>query len=175
MEKKQTHISYGFIAGIIMVVINLVLYITGVTLKPGMQWVAWIAYIPFLVAIIMNANAYSKANNGNITFGNAFGSCFKCSMIVAIVIVAYSIATIFIFPDMKDRILAMQREQLAKNPKMTDEMIDTSLNMIKKSWNLILILGAVFGTMLTGTIFSLIGAAVAKKNPVMPAAYDSNS
>jgi len=124
MEKKQIHIPYGFIIGIIMVVIYLTLYVTGIIYKPGMQWISWLAYVPFLIGIILNANAYSKANNADITFGNAFGSCFKASMIVAIVIVAYSITTIYIFPDMKDKMLEMQRAQLAKSPQMTDELCE---------------------------------------------------
>lgn len=166
MEKKQTHISYGFITGIIMVVVSLILYVTGTSYKPGMQWTSWLAYIPFLVGLILNANAYSKANNADITFGNAFGSCFKASMIVAIVIVAYSVATIFIFPEMKDRIMEMQRAEMAKNPKMTDEILDQSMNMMKKGWNYFLVGGAILGTLLMGALFSLIAAAVVKKNPV---------
>jgi hypothetical protein len=165
MEKKQTHIPYGFVIGIIMVAISLTLYLTGSIYKPGMKWISWLVYVPFLIGMILNANAYSKANNADITFGNAFGSCFKASMIIAIVTVVYSIATIYIFPDMKDKMLEMQRTELAKSPQMTDEMIDQSMGFMKKGWNYFLVGGAILGTLLMGALFSLIAAAVAKKNP----------
>lgn len=163
MEKKQTHVKYGFITGAIMAVLSLALYATGLSFKPGMSWVAWLTYIPFLAGIIMNAQAYSKENDGFITFGNAFGSCFKATMIIALVIVGYSLLTIVIFPEMKEKIMEMQRTEMAKNPKMTEEMIDTAISMTTKFWNVIMVAGALAGTLFIGAIFSLIGAAVAKK------------
>jgi hypothetical protein len=165
MEKIQTHKMYGFVTGIAMVIVGLILYISGLAFKSGMQW---ISYIPFLVGMVLNANAFSKANDGYVTFGNVFGSCFKSSMIVAIVMVAYSILTIFIFPEMKERIISMQREELLKNPKMTEEAIDMAQNMTRKFWNVFLIGGAVLGTLFMGAIFSLVGATAVKKNGERP-------
>src|SRR4051812_31581101 len=125
MEKKNTHIMYGFITGLAMVIVGLVVYLTGAAFKPGMQY---ISYIPFIIGVILNGMAYSKANDGYVTFGNVFGSCFKASMIVTIVIVAWSVISMVIFPEMKEKALTMAREQMAKNPKMTDEVMDTSIN-----------------------------------------------
>jgi hypothetical protein len=57
---------------------------------------------------------------------------------------------------------------MAKNPKMTDEMIDQAITMTKKLFLPFAIAGAIFGTGFLGAIGSLIGAAVAKKNPADP-------
>lgn len=166
MEKKQTHIVYGFVTGIIMVVVGLVLYVTGLAFKS--QAMSYVAQIPFLIGVIMNAMAYSKANEGFVTFGNVFGSCFKMSMIVALVMTAWSFISMFVFPEMKDKALTMMQEQMVKNPKVTDEQVEMSVNMMKNNWNAILIAGAIFGTLFYGAIFSLIGGAVAKKNGERP-------
>lgn len=166
MEKKQTHIVYGFVTGIIMVVVGLVLYVTGLAFKS--QAMSYVSQIPFLVGIIVNAMAYSKANDGFVTFGNVFGSCFKMSMIVALVMMVWSFISMFVFPEMKDKALTMMQEQMAKNPKVTDEQVEMSVNMMKKNWNVFMIAGAVFGTLFYGAIFSLIGGAVAKKNGERP-------
>jgi hypothetical protein len=116
MENKNTHIMYGFITGIVMVVVGLIIYLAGWAFKPGMNYVA---YVPFLIGIILNAIAFSKANDGFITFGNAFGSCFKASMIVAIVLVAWTIISIFIFPEMKDK--AMEAGRLKGRVSLTSK------------------------------------------------------
>ncbi len=166
MEKKQTHIVYGFVTGIIMVVVGLVLYVTGLAFKS--QAMSYVSQVPFLVGVIMNAMAYSKANDGFVTFGNVFGSCFKMSMIVALVMMVWSFISMFVFPEMKDKALTMMQEQMAKNPKVTDEQVEMSVNMMKKNWNVFMIAGAVFGTLFYGAIFSLIGGAVAKKNGERP-------
>jgi Protein of unknown function (DUF4199) len=165
MEKKQIHIPYGFITGLAMVIVGLIIYLAGAAFKPGMQYVS---YIPFLVGILLNGIAYSKANDGYVTFGNVFGSCFKASMIVTIVIVAWSLASMAIFPEMKEKALTIAREEMAKNPKMTDDTIDAAINMTKKYWNVFLIAGAIFGTLFYGALFSLIGALVAKKKDAPP-------
>ena len=166
MEKKQTHIVYGFITGIIMVIIGLTLYLTGLAFKSNsMQYVS---QIPFLIGIVLNAIAFSKANDGFVTFGNVFGSCFKMAMIVAIVMVGWSIICIFLLPEMKTKAMEMARENMVKNSKVTDEQIDMSLNIMSKYWNVIMLAGAVFGTLLYGAIFSLIGGAIAKKNGERP-------
>jgi hypothetical protein len=161
MEKKNVHIMYGFITGITMVIIGLIIYLTGLAFKPGMQY---ISYIPFLAGIILNAIAYSKANDSYVTFGNVFGSCFKASMIVTIVILLWSVISMYIFPEMKEKAMEMAREQMTKNQKMTDEQIDTAINITKKYWNVFLVAGAIFITLFWGVIFSLIGGLVAKKN-----------
>ncbi len=170
MEKKNTHIMYGLFTGIAMVIIGLIIYLAGAAFKPG---VPYIAYIPFLVGIILNAVAFSKANDGFVTFGNVFGSCFKATMIVTLVMVAWSLLSMTIFPEMKEKAIEMAREQMAKNQKMTDEQIDTYIAMTKKYWNVFLIAGAIFGNLFYGVIFSLIGGAVAKKNGAPPVTSDN--
>ncbi len=165
MEKKNTHIMYGFITGIAMVIVGLIVYLLGAAFKPGMQY---ISYIPFLIGIILNGIAFSKANDGYVTFGNVFGSCFKATMIVTIVIITWSVASMYIFPEMKDKAMEMARAEMAKNPKMTDEIMDTSMNMMKKYWNVFLIAGAIFGTLFFGAVFSLIGGGIAQKKGTQP-------
>lgn len=160
-QKKQTHIMYGFVTGIIMVAISLILYLTGLAFKgKGIQYVS---QIPFLVGIILNARAYSKANEGFVTFGNVFGSGFKLSMIVALVMVVWSVIMIYAMPEMKEKTIEMARAQLAKDPRMTDDTMDLSISMMKKYWSVIILSTAIFGTMIYGAIFSLIGGAVAEK------------
>jgi len=165
MEKKQVHIAYGLVTGIVTVVFYLVIYIAGVAFKPGMSY---IPYIPFLAGIIINAMAYSKANDGAVTFGNVFGSCFKATMIITLILVAWVIICMFIFPEMKQKAMEVARESMAKNPQMTDEIMDKSMAMMQKGYTTIVVSATLFGSLFFGAIFSLIGGAIAKKNAVQP-------
>jgi hypothetical protein len=165
-EKKNTHLQYGLITGIALVITGLILYMTGLSFKPGMSYVA---YVPLLVGILLNAMAYSKANGGAVTFGNVFLSCFKVSMIVSLIMVAWSLLATILFPDMKEKALEIARQSMEKNPKMTEETIDMGLNITRKYWNVFMILGALFGTLFYGVLISLIGGLIAKKDVVRPA------
>lgn len=169
MEKKNTHITYGFITGLVMVVVALGLYLTGMVFKPGMQY---IQYAALLIGLILNAQAFTKANDGYVTFGKVFGSCFKAVMIVALVLTLWAVVSAFIFPEMKEKALEVAREQMAKNPKMTDDQIDAALNITKKYWNVIVIAGSVFNNLFFGAILSLIAAAIPKKKGVNPVQMD---
>jgi uncharacterized protein DUF4199 len=169
MEKKQTHIMYGFVSGILMAVISLVLYLTGLSFKPGMEGIQYVAYLPFLVGIILNATAYSKANDGFVTFGNVFGSCFKAAMLVTLVVLAWSVISMMVFPDMKEKALALARDKMAASSRnMTDEQMDAALNITKKYFSTFMIAGVLLGMLFYGAIFSLIGAAIAKKKGPAP-------
>ena len=165
---KNTHMTYGFVTALVIIVVSVVLYVAGLAFKPGMQY---ITYLPFLIGVILNGVAFSNANNNYVTFGNVFSSCFKACAIITLVILVWSFISLAIFPEMKDKAMEMAREKMAKNPNMTDEQIDMAINMTKKYFTLFMVMGVVFGYMIFGAIFSLIGAAIAKKKgPAAPVA-----
>jgi uncharacterized membrane protein len=164
MEKKNTHVAYGAITGVVMVIIGLVAYVTGIAFNPAMRY---IGYIPFLIGIILNAMAFSKQHDGFVTFGNVFGSCFKAVMIVALVMVLWSIVSLFAFPEMKQKAMEIAQENLVKN-KMSDDQIEKSMAFMRKGYGTLIIASTVFGTLIVGAIFSLIAAGVVKKKGSSP-------
>jgi uncharacterized membrane protein YciS (DUF1049 family) len=171
MEKKNTHLVYGLITGVALVIVQMVLYLTGLAFKgSAMQYVA---QVPFLVGIIMNAIAFSKANDGFVSFGNVFGSGFRMSMIVALIVLAWSVIALFALPGMKEKAMEMARTEMLKNPKVTEEAAEMSLAMMRKYWNVFMTAGVIFSNIFWGAIFSLIGAAVAKKKGPEPMVADN--
>ena len=165
METKQIHVPYGLITGIAMVIVGVTMYLTGLVFVKGMNL---IAYLPLLIGVILNAFAYSKANDGYVTFGNIFWSCFRMSMIVTIILVAWGVISLFVFPEMKEKTIEYARQEMAKNPKMTDEAMEMGLNWMRKSWNVMMVAGSVFAGLFYGAIFSLIGSAIAPKKGERP-------
>lgn len=166
MERKQTHIPYAFVTAIAIIIYLAVLYITGNSFKPGLST---IAYAIFLVGIILNAINYSKVNNANVTFGQVFGSGFKATAIIVLVTIAWTVLSFYIFPDMKDKMIDYIREQALKNVKGKDEdvaeNIEKGISMFTDHLKLFVSMSTAFYNLVAGLIFSLIGAAVAKKNP----------
>jgi hypothetical protein len=165
MKKENTHIIYGLITGVVMVIIGLIIYIMGAAFVPGVQY---ISYLPFLVGVILSGNAFSKSKDGNVTFGNVFANCFKTAMIVTLIMVAWSILSTILIPGIKEKALDMARVEMMKKPGMTDDKIDMALNITKKYWTVFIIAGAIFGNLFWGAIFSLLGAAFAKKKGQQP-------
>lgn len=165
MERKQTHIPYGFGTGLATVAFAFIMYKTGLYFKPG---ISLAMFIPFLAGIILNAMAYSKANDGYVTYGNVFGSCFRATMIVTLVALAYAVICIYALPQLKEQALvAIQQkmdEAMAQNPQASPEMIDKVMGMYRNWWNTIVIGMTIPMYLASGALFSVIGAAVVKRN-----------
>jgi len=159
MKKIQTHITYGFITGLFMVIMGVVMYVADVAFEP---WSQWVSYIPFLIGLILNAQAYAKANEHFVTYGNVWSSCFKASAIVTLVLLAWSVISIFIFPEMREKGIEIARQGMAEKG-VSDEQIDQTMDMTEKFFMPLMIAGVVFGTMFFGAIFSAIAAAIPKK------------
>src|SRR4051812_41535426 len=114
-QKIQTHIPYGIIIALAMIIIGVILEVTGLTYKPGLQW---IGSIVFLIGIILNAQAFSKANDADVTFRQVFASGFKATAIVAIVMFVWSFIVLMVFPGMYERGLEMARAKMEEDPKV---------------------------------------------------------
>lgn len=164
MENQVTsHIIKGVILSAISIVFAVVVYIFNLY---EMSALSYINYAIFLGALIYGAILYSKQNNHNVTFGNIFAHGFKTTAVVIVITSIYTIIAVkFLFPDMVDKALEISRKKMAENPKMTDEMIEQSIAMVKKFFIPFALGGTIIGTGILGAIGSAIGAGIAKKNP----------
>lgn len=160
-----SHYLAGGILGLIMVVYSIVLSLIGETMN---RTLANVSYLLLLVGIIYIVIQYAKSVDHDTTFGKLFSYGMKVSALVTIIILVYSIIYFQIFPDTKEMIFDKMREEMIKQGQVSDEQIDQSVNFMRKYFNVFFIGGGIFMTMIMGLIGSLIGAAVAKKNPSTP-------
>lgn len=163
----QTHKTYGLITGLIIVVLSAVIYVANLQQA---SWIQWVLYAIFLGGLVMNANAFSKANGGAVSFGQLFSSGFKATAVIVLLVVVWVILSTYIFPDMKERALEIARAQMEKDGKLDEDMMDKSLEMARKNFTTFLVMGSLFGYLILGVIFSLIAAAVTPKHkrPMTP-------
>lgn len=164
METKVTSPALkGTLIALILIVIGLATYFTGQTQNKAVGSIGMILY---LVAIAYSTILYAKQNNGNVTFGNAFADGFKTSAAATALFVVYTfLAVKFIMPDLADLSLEQARKGMEEKNNLTPEQIEQSLAMVKKFFIPFAIGGALFIYLILGLIASLIGAAIAKKNP----------
>jgi NADH:ubiquinone oxidoreductase subunit 6 (subunit J) len=112
---------------------------------------------------------YAKQMNGQVTFGNVFSHGFKVTAGIAAIMSVYTfIAIKFIHPELLEKTLDQARAEMEKNPDMNADAIDMALSFTRKFFLPMALAGSLFGTAILGAIASLIGAGVAKKNPITP-------
>lgn len=167
MEPKKpiSHFVAGVIIGAVLIIYSLILNFTG---KFQDRALGWVAYLLFVVGLIMFINMYGNAKNNEVTFGGLFSYGFKTTAIATLLIVICLVIVISIMPDFKQKILDAMRKGMEDQGKMDDDKIDETVKWFSKNFMLFVIGGTLFMYLLFGVIASLIGAAITKKKPVNP-------
>jgi hypothetical protein len=166
MEKKVTTPAVkGIIIALILIVFSLGIQFLNLSRNKGFSS---IQFLILIVGMIWSATLYSKQMNHNVTFGNAFAHAFKTTAAVTAIMVVYTIISIkFVSPETLDIAIQEARTQMeARN--MSDEDIDRAINLTKRFFVPFTVGGIILFFLVVGLIGSLIGAAVAKKNPQDP-------
>lgn len=166
MENKvMTSTNKGLIIGLILVVLSVTTTLL-VTDIEKQQSFGWISYLIMIGCAVWACISYAKDMDGNVSFGNVFSHGFKTTAVFTIILVVYTaLAFTVIFPELKDKMLEVTRAQMEKDGKLSSAEIDRALSMSSKFFLPFAIAGLLIFSLILGAIGSLIGAAVAKKNP----------
>jgi L-cystine uptake protein TcyP (sodium:dicarboxylate symporter family) len=152
----------------LLIALPLVLFavVTTVLKLEGNKNLGGIPLVVLIAGVIWACRSFSKQMEGNVTFGKIFGHGFKASAIVAAIMGLWiAISFGLLFPEALDRIMEMQRAEIAKSAKMSDEQLDQAMSLGRKFILPTMCISAVILYLFIGAIAALVGAAVAKKNP----------
>ncbi|MCC8410069.1 DUF4199 domain-containing protein [Mucilaginibacter sp. UR6-1] len=122
-----------------------------------------------IVFILLTQKEYRDVQGGFITFGKAFSVGFRFAVFAGL------LGAVFVFlytkvlaPDVFARSLdKAESDMVAKG--MTDDQIETAMNITRKYGQIIGAFFAAIGTAVIGAVISLVGAAILKKER---SAYD---
>lgn len=160
-KESRSYLNYGVVIGIVMIAIFVLYYVFNLytSSKLGL-----IPTFIFAILIIFTQIKYARSVDGNITYGNLFAAGFKATCAATAIYLVFLILFLWLVPDYKTNFLEFQRQgMIAKG--MTDAQVDTGMSFMEKSFSVIAIGGGLLGNLLVGLIASLVGAAIAKKNP----------
>ncbi|MBA6151270.1 DUF4199 domain-containing protein [Gelidibacter maritimus] len=156
--------NYGVILGLIMVVISVLTYVTGLALE-GAQWPPAIYYLVFPIVIFYAISQYKKRNANILSLSDALKVGVLIGVISAVVFVIYSLIFSYVIdPDFVNQMMDVTKDKmLVENPEMTQEMLDQSMKFVEmfaNPW----IMGAIWVAMssLFALIYSLIAGLIMK-------------
>jgi hypothetical protein len=166
MENKiMTPATKGLIIGLVLIAISVVMQLVIVDLEK-MQKLNWVSFLLILAGIVWACFGYAKEMNGNVTFGNVFAHGFKTTAVLTLIMLAYTVLSLTIlFPEMKEKAIELARTQMEEQGKLSETQIDQAVSMTEKFFMPFAIGGVIITYLVMGAIASLIGAAIAKKNP----------
>ncbi|WP_111683935.1 DUF4199 domain-containing protein [Winogradskyella tangerina] len=158
-------LNYGVLLGLLMVLISVVTYVTGMALE-GAQWPNIIYYIAFPIVVIYAISQYKKANANTLSLGDAIKVGLVVAIISALVFVVYGLLFNYVIdPEFTQQAIEIAKEKMLENPNMTPEQVEQSMVWVEKFSNPAI--GMTFWVAMSaffGLIYSLIGGLVMKNN-----------
>src|ERR1700681_880261 len=131
MKKKSSdYLGKGLMLSLGLIVVYL---IGGFAHLRFESWFKWLSTIITVIAIIVFCIQYGKQAVDGVSFGKVFGYGFKISLVVSVLIAAYSLLSFFVIsPELIEQILTKTRTDLEAKGKLSDEQIDQAVMMTKK-------------------------------------------
>jgi len=171
--KITTSVAKGALIGFVLVAFSLVVQLT-MNMQDA-QKIGWISFVILFAGIIGSCVHYAKQMEGAVTFGSVFAYGFKVTALVTLITTIFTYLSVkFIFPEMEDKTIEAAQQQMASQGKMTEEQIEQALGMTRKYFAVFVVGGSLIMYIFLGAIASLIGAAVAKKDPNALASREIN-
>lgn len=158
--------NYGIILGVIMIVLNVISYVTGQAME-GAQWPQVSYYIIFPVVIFYAISKYKKHNANVLTLGSAIKLGVVVGIISAIVYILYGLLFNYVIdPEFMSQLMEVTIDKMIEdNPDMPQVQIDQSIKFMEMMFNPLI--GSAFWiamSALFGLIWSLIAGLVMKSN-----------
>lgn len=161
-------VKYGLLGSALTIVWSLIGYVMGNEMQEKLKWLSSIVMIAITIFCLVAAIKEERAaGDGFISFGKAFGTAFKTSLIMAVLGGVFSYLYFqFINTGYIAFVLEKTQEQLSEQG-MSDEQIENAIRMQSKFMSpLIMGVFAMVGGIIVNTIISLIvGAVMKKENP----------
>lgn len=163
--KPVSHLLAGALIAGILILYSVILMLSD---QMANKQLSWLGYLLMVAALIFFIREHGKINNNDLQFGQLFSYGFKASAFATILMLAFQVLFNMVFPEMKDKFIEIALEQMSNDPRISEEAMDTGIEILNKTFWPLLISGTLFGTMVVGLIGSLIGAALTKRNPPTP-------
>jgi NADH:ubiquinone oxidoreductase subunit 6 (subunit J) len=162
MEKKVTSpVIKGLLIALVLIILGFIGRAANIQYE---GWFGWVSYGLLIGGIIVSCIVYSNQMEHDVTFGNVFSNGFKTTAVVTCLTILFMVILFLVMPEMKNEMIENARNEAAKGPG-TEEEIEQGMRMFEKMFWVFIIGGILLAYLFMGCIASLIGAAIAKKNP----------
>lgn len=160
----KPYLKYGLITCCILIIWMMIQYLTGLDRSDAGQYLNWISYPIMIVFIVLTLKEVKSQGGGYLSFGDGFKNGFLMMAVVAVIMGAFTFVYFsFINPEFLDYVREKAIEEM-ENKDLSDEEIEQAMGIAE------ILMGkgamtafALVGNVIIGAIFSLIIAAIMKK------------
>jgi hypothetical protein len=160
-SSARTALKYGILTSVAVIVYTTILYVSGLSLN---KWLPMLAYVILIIGIILAMKEFRDNNKGFMGYGEGLGLGSLMSGVLGFIASMFSMFYVkFIDTTITAQILDKARADMEAQG-LDDTQIDHYMELSQKfSSPGIMFAGGVFVYILAGFIFSLIIAAVLRR------------
>jgi hypothetical protein len=162
LSSNKLVIKWSLFYIIVSIILTYVYQLINIDPNSGIRYISLLPYIGFL---FLCQKEYKDQLGGYLTFGQGFLAGFKYTVITAI------LAALFIYiywtilsPQAFQQIIDSSKAKMEAKGNLTEDQINMALSFTTVGFTTIIL---VISSLIMGTIISLIGAAIFKKQPPM--------
>lgn len=160
-------LKWGLILGVVSIIYSSILFVTD---NIGNQSLGYLAYAFSIVAITLAMREFKTLNSGYMGYGEGVGLGTLTAAISAFLSSLFSVFYMTIIDTgIMTRMADKAREDMEARGNLSDEQIDQSMAIMAKFQSpvILFIVGIIFATLL-GLVFSLVIAAIIRRNKPNP-------
>jgi hypothetical protein len=157
VKLKFTPLVKGMLTGIAMVATSLLLIYVKREANSGAQYLFYLLYAAGITWTLLE---YSRSAAYIAKFGSIFGQGFRCFIMVTVVYVIFTGTYAATHPELARQTAENYRQELVKKGNKTPAEIDKEVDAVKNQFVTANISLAIFGSLITGAIFTAAGAGL---------------
>jgi hypothetical protein len=160
MQKPISHIFSGLLVAAVVSVYTLILSFSG---GSGNKSLGFVSLLLMVAGVAYFVWRHGGAVEELLSFGGLFSYGFKATAVMTLVLIGYNVLFYTLFPEYRDVLFDISREQMLQQPGITEEQVEMGISKMREFFWPIIIGGALFNTMMAGAVGSLIGAGITAK------------
>jgi hypothetical protein len=155
--KKISPLVKGFITGAVMVGITMTFIYTNQPANARLQYLGYLLYAGGIAWTLID---YSRSADYNPNFGSIFGQGFRCFIIITLMTVIFTAIYSSTHPEIAEEAAKLYKADLIKDGNKTPAEIEQLVSNVKKQFVTGNVSLAVFGSLITGSVFTAAGAGL---------------
>lgn len=151
----------GIITAIVMMIIVLITYYSGMPADSPFQYLIYVAYA---LGITWTLVAYRMSDLFTRKFWDSFIRGFRCFIVVTLLMTAFTFTFSKMHPEFKSESAEAYRRDLTKEKSKLPDEVDKEVTLYKKRYDTMLVYGSIIGYLIIGAgVTAAISAFIPKR------------
>ncbi len=155
MINKLSPTIKGLIAGILMVLISIGIYLAKGNFDNNLQYITYAVYV---AAILWTLIDFKNSTAENKSFKEYFSTGFRCFIVIAFIMVLFTFIYTKVDPSLKEQMAVNYRADLTAKGNYTGVEIDGMVQKAKEYFNIMLTSSAIFGYLVIGAMVTVVAS-----------------